>query len=154
VFGGKITTCRKLAEHALGKLAPYYPTMGPAWTASGKLPGGDFPQEETAERIADFGKRHAFLSPVNAHRMFRSYGTLADQMLGDAKSADDLGQSFGLLSEREVNYLIEHEWARTADDILWRRSKLGLHLNDEEQTALRNYLLGASAASQRRISTG
>ncbi len=154
VFGGKITTFRKLAEHVLEKLAPFYPAMGPAWTANGKLPGGDFPQEQTAERIADFAKRHAFLSPVNANRMFRSYGTLADQMLGDAKSAGDLGQSFGLLSEREVNYLIDREWARTAEDILWRRSKLGLHLKDEEQAALRDYLAGASAASQRRISAG
>ena len=59
VFGGKITTFRKLAEHVLEKLAPFYPTMGPAWTATGKLPGGDFPQAETAERIADFAKRHA-----------------------------------------------------------------------------------------------
>ena len=154
VFGGKITTFRKLAEHVLEKLAPFYPTMGPAWTATGKLPGGDFPQAETAERIAGFAARHPFLSPVNAKRMFRAYGMLADEIIGDARSTADLGQNFGLLSEREVNYLTEREWARTAEDILWRRSKLGLHLKDEEQTALRDYLAGASAASQRRISTG
>ena len=98
---------------------------------------------ETAERIADFARRHPFLSPVNAKRMFRAYGTRADDIVGDAKSAQDLGQSFGLLSEREVNYLIDQEWAHTADDILWRRSKLGLHLNDDEQAALRDYLAGA-----------
>ena len=154
VFGGKITTFRKLAEHVLEKLTPFYPTMGPAWTATGKLPGGDFPLAETAERIADFAKRHAFLSVVNAKRMFRAYGTLADEIIGDAKSAADLGESFGFLSEREINYLIDREWAHTAEDILWRRSKLGLHLKDEEQTALRSFLAGASAASQRRISMG
>lgn len=154
VFGGKITTFRKLAEAVLEKLQPFYPTMGPSWTATGKLPGGDFPQAETAERIGDFAKRHAFLSPVNAKRMFRAYGTLADDVIGDAKSAGDLGESFGLLSEREVKYLIDREWARTAEDILWRRSKLGLHLKDEEQAALRDYLAGASASSQRRISAG
>ncbi len=154
VFGGKITTFRKLAEHVLEKLAPFYPAMGAAWTANGKLPGGDFPQAETAARIADFARRHAFLSPVNAQRMFHAYGTIADQIIGDAKSAGDLGRSFGLLSEREVNYLIDREWARTEEDILWRRSKLGLHLKDEEQAALRSFLEGASAASQRRVSTG
>jgi len=153
VFGGKITTFRKLAEHVLEKLASFYPAMGPAWTATGKLPGGDFPQAETAERIADFARRHAFLSPVNAHRMFRSYGTLAEEIVGDAKAIGDLGQSFGLLSEREVNYLMDREWARGAEDILWRRSKLGLHLKDDEQTALREYFAGVSAASPRLVST-
>jgi glycerol-3-phosphate dehydrogenase len=128
--------------------------MGPAWTATGKLPGGEFPQTETAARIAEFGKRHPFLSPVNAKRIFRAYGTLAEEVIGDARSTADLGQNFGLLSEREVNYLTAREWARTADDILWRRSKLGLHLKDDEQTALRDYLAGASTSAQRRVSTG
>lgn len=154
VFGGKITTFRRLAEAVLEKLSPFYPTMGPAWTATAHLPGGDFPQAETAERMADFARRHAFLSPVNAARLFRAYGTLADAVIGDAKSDGDLGMGFGPLSEREVAYLIDREWARTAEDILWRRSKLGLHLTDGEVAALRDYLGAAATASQRRSSTG
>jgi len=154
VFGGKITTFRKLAEHVLEKLAPFYPTMGPAWTATGKLPGGDFPQAETAERIAEFAHRHPFLGAVNAKRMFRAYGTRAEDIIGDAKSMEDLGRSFGALSEREVAYLIDQEWARTAEDILWRRSKLGLHLTDGEQAALRDHMAGANAPASLRISAG
>jgi glycerol-3-phosphate dehydrogenase len=154
VFGGKITTFRRLAEAVLDKLAPYFPHMRGAWTATASMPGGEFPFSETAARIGDFARRHPFLSAVNATRMFRAYGTRADTILGDAKSAQDLGASFGLLSEREVSYLIDQEWAQEADDILWRRSKLGLHLTSEEQAALRDHLAHRHAPASLRLSTG
>jgi glycerol-3-phosphate dehydrogenase len=154
VFGGKITTFRRLAEAVLDKLSPFFPHMRGAWTATASMPGGEFPFSETATRIADFARRHPFLSPINATRMFRAYGTRADNVVGDAKSMQDLGASFGLLSEREVSYLIDQEWAQEADDILWRRSKLGLHLKSDEQASLRDHLAHRHAPASLRLSTG
>ena len=84
----------------------------------------------SSARIADFARRYPFLAPRNARRIFRAYGTRAERILGGARSAPIMGESFGALSEREVDYLIDEEWAETAEDILWRRSKLGLHLAD------------------------
>jgi glycerol-3-phosphate dehydrogenase len=150
VFGGKITTFRKLAEAALEKLSAHFPTLGPAWTAKTPLPGGDFPFAETEARIDDFQKRYSFLAPRNARRIFRAYGTRAEKLMQGARFAQDLGRSFGLLSEREIEYLREEEWARGADDILWRRSKLGLHLGAGEQAALRDYLEGGTEKPHRR----
>jgi glycerol-3-phosphate dehydrogenase len=148
VFGGKITTFRKLAEAALEKLSPFLPAMKQPWTATAKLPGGDFPFAEVEHRIADLDRRYSFLTPQNARRLFRAYGTRAEKLLSGARSAKDLGQSFGPLSEREIEYLIDQEFAGSAEDILWRRSKLGLHMSEDQQTALRKYL------STREISDG
>ena len=140
VFGGKITTFRKLAEAVMEKMAPFFPQMGGPWTAAAALPGGDFPFGEVEVRIADMQRRYSFLSPRNVRRIFRAYGTEAEKMFGGARFAQDMGQSFGLLSEREVVYLKTEEWALTAEDILWRRSKLGLHLSAEEQAALQQHM--------------
>jgi glycerol-3-phosphate dehydrogenase len=150
VFGGKITTFRRLAEAALAKLAPFFPQLGKPWTASAPLPGGDFPFAETDARIEDFRGRYSFLSPRNARRIFRAYGTRSEEFMHGARFVQDLGQNFGLLSEREIEYLKSEEWAREAEDILWRRSKLGLHLSREEQDALGDYLRGEMAKPQRR----
>ncbi|MGE3830406.1 MAG: glycerol-3-phosphate dehydrogenase [Parvibaculaceae bacterium] len=149
VFGGKITTFRKLAEAALEKVAPFFPQMGKPWTAEAAFAGGDFPYADVEARIADFGRRYAFLNPQNARRIFRSYGTRADRVLGGAKNANDLGRSFGSLSEREIDYLRREEWAETPEDILWRRSKLGLHLAEAEQNALRSHMESNAASPQR-----
>ena len=146
VFGGKITTFRKLAESALEKMQPFFPNMGKPWTASASLPGGDFPFAEVEQRIAEMTRKYPFLSPANVRRMFRAYGTDADKIIGSARSAADMGKSFGPLTEREVEWLITKEWARNADDILWRRSKLGLHMSEEEQDGLRHYFAAASGA--------
>jgi glycerol-3-phosphate dehydrogenase len=140
VFGGKITTFRKLAEAVMEKMAPYFPQAGRPWTASAALPGGDFPHDEVDARIAEMQRRYSFLSPRNVRRIFRAYGTDAEKMFGGARFAQDMGRNFGLLSEREVDYLKTEEWAQTAEDILWRRSKLGLHLSAEEQAALQQHM--------------
>jgi glycerol-3-phosphate dehydrogenase len=147
VFGGKITTFRKLAEAALEKIVPYFPQMGQPWTAQAKLPGGDFPYAETEQRISEFAARYAFLGPQNGRRIFRAYGTKAQQMMEGVRAPQDMGEMFGPLSSREVEYLIAQEFVQEADDILWRRSKLGLHMNEAEQKALRSYMLARQGAS-------
>ena len=123
-FGGKITTYRRLAEHALEQLEPFLPPMGKPWTASAPLPGGDLPDGDFAAFLASVRRRWPFLGAITAARMAHAYGTRIERVLGDATALDDLGAG---LSTREVEYLVAHEWARTADDILWRRTKLGLH---------------------------
>jgi glycerol-3-phosphate dehydrogenase len=141
VFGGKITTYRRLAEAAMAKLAPLFPDMSRAWTSGAALPGGDFPWDGLADVQADLARRYPFLAASTAHRMVRAYGTLAIDVIGDARSVHDLGRCFGAgLTEREVDWLTQNEWARTAEDIFWRRSKLGLRINAEEQAALSAYL--------------
>ncbi len=142
VFGGKITTARKLAEVALEKLAPFFPQMKKPWTAKATLPGGEVEVAEVARVIQDLKKRYSFLKPQNIERMFRMYGMRMKVFLGEARFAADLGRMIGPLSEREIKYLKEREWAETADDILWRRSKLGLHMKKDEQDALRAYMNG------------
>jgi glycerol-3-phosphate dehydrogenase len=129
VYGGKITTYRRLAEDALERLRPVLPHMGRAWTASAPLPGGDLPAADFEAFLADFGRRRPWLDPRHALRLARRHGSRGDALLGDARALADLGQQFGEgLTEREVVWMKTHEWARTPDDILWRRSKLGLHL--------------------------
>lgn len=140
VFGGKITTYRRLAEAVMAKMSPFFPAAGPPWTATAPLPGGDFPHGEVEQRVAEFGARHAFLAPLEARRLFRAYGTRAERIFEGTRRIEDFGQRFGPLSEREIDYLIAEEWARSADDILWRRSKLGLHLDRTQQAALSSLL--------------
>ncbi len=152
VFGGKITTFRKLAEAALEKLAPHFPAMTKPWTAGAALPGGDFPFAEVETRIADLAARYPFLPSDNVRRMFRAYGTCAEKFLAGARKAEDLGRTFGPLSEREIDYLRSREFVGEADDILWRRSKLGLHMTAGEQGALRTYF-GDGSASRRRANS-
>ncbi|MEC8917810.1 MAG: glycerol-3-phosphate dehydrogenase C-terminal domain-containing protein, partial [Pseudomonadota bacterium] len=139
IFGGKITTYRKLAEAAMHKLQPLLPHMGQAWTAEARLPGGDIESRHTF--VAQLLREYPFLGRERAERFASSYGTLCLKFLAGKQSQEDLGQHFGSgLTRAEVDYLIEHEWARTSDDILWRRSKLGLRLTLEEQQALVEHL--------------
>ena len=143
VFGGKITTYRRLAEAAMAKLAGFFPGLPRAWTARASLPGGDFPRDGAGALRDSLLRRYPFLARETAERFVRSYGTLTGEMLGDAGSADDLGQVVGAdLTEREVAWLVRTEWARTADDILWRRSKLGLRFDAGARTALERLLAG------------
>lgn len=133
IFGGKITTYRKLAEAALKNLARYLPSSGAAWTAAAPLPGGDFTVDAVDAKIDSLRNDYPFLDARWARRLIRAYGTRAWRVLGDASNADDLGEDFGAtLTEREARYLVEAEWAMTADDILWRRSKLGLHMTKKQ----------------------
>jgi glycerol-3-phosphate dehydrogenase len=136
VFGGKITTYRRLAEAAMTKLAPLFPDLPGPWTAAASLPGGDFPWNGVDQLQTDIARRYPFLAEATIRRFVRAYGTLTTDMLGDARRPEDLGQRFGAdLMEREVDWLAHNEWARTPEDILWRRSKLGLRMSDETLSA-------------------
>jgi glycerol-3-phosphate dehydrogenase len=142
VFGGKITTYRRLAEHALEKLLPAmgHPT-GKAWTAATPLPGGDMPGADFDAFLRGFRETYPFLPPNLAHRLARAYGTRAARILGDASSLVGLGQDFGGgLTEAEVNYLVAHEWAHTPEDILLRRSKRTHHVPAGTAQRLADYL--------------
>ena len=144
IYGGKITSYRHLAEEAVGKLAQRALALrGPAWTAGEPLPGGDFPRDGQGELIAELQRDHPFLSQRDARRIGRAYGTRAGRWLGRASRWEDLGRAFGAgLSEAEVDYLRREEWARTAEDVLWRRTKLGLHMSAAEQAGLRDWMGG------------
>jgi glycerol-3-phosphate dehydrogenase len=136
VFGGKITTYRKLAEHALDKLQPFFPTLGPAWTAKAPLPGGDLPDADFDRFLNDLAHEFTWLPAELVLHYARLYGTRARVLLDGAAAMADLGRHFGgLLHEREVAYLRRHEWALTAADILDRRTKHGLHLTPAERRA-------------------
>ncbi len=141
VFGGKITTYRKLAEAALAQMKPYFPNMSRNWTAAVSLPGGDFPVNGAGRLAIDLSAKYPFLTDRFVVRLVKSYGTDAFLILRDAKSISDLGLLFGWdLYEREVHWLMQHEYAQTAEDIVWRRSKLGLRLNPSEIDALDQWM--------------
>lgn len=136
VFGGKITTARALAEEAADRLAGPLGLDGDAWTRTAKLPGGDIGGDLDAW-IEEAEARWPFLGAETARRMAQAYGSLLPEAIGGATRAEDLGESFGGgLSEREVGYLVAREWARTAEDVLWRRSRLGLLTGPDEQARL------------------
>jgi glycerol-3-phosphate dehydrogenase len=129
VFGGKITTFRKLAEEAVDTLARALDHNTRAWTAGVPLPGGDIPQANFERFLAGFSQQHAWLPADLAHRLARAYGTRAQHVIGNARSVAGLGRAFAPgLYEAELVYLRDAEWARSAQDVLWRRSKLGLHV--------------------------
>jgi glycerol-3-phosphate dehydrogenase len=141
VFGGKITTYRRLAEHALDKLRPFFPGLAGNWTARVPLPGGAFPVDGAPGLIADLRARHPFLTDFWATRLVRAYGTEAATILGEARSAADLGRDFGAtLTEAELRWLITREFARTAEDVLWRRTKLGLRMAPEAAAMLDDFM--------------
>jgi glycerol-3-phosphate dehydrogenase len=145
VFGGKITTYRKLAEGALERLGEAMP-VGDPWTAGAPLPGGDFEVMEADALVASLREAHPFLDERRALRLVKGYGTDAARMLQGAREADDLGRDFGAgLTEREVEWLREHEFARTAADVVWRRTKLGLRMSQDEIAALDAWMGSAEA---------
>ncbi len=135
VFGGKITTYRRLAEHAMQELKPFYAGLGGSWTGDELLPGGDV--EDFEERARDLMPRHLGLSPPYLRRLLWRYGSRVDNVLKGIRSVPQLGHLFGegehMLAEREIEYLIRNEWAGSADDILWRRTKCGLHMDAAER---------------------
>ena len=146
VFGGKITTHRRLAEGALAKLAPFFPGVKAAWTARVPLPGGDFPTDGVDDLTAGLKRKHGFLTDYWAARLIRAYGTEAAEILSGARSAADLGHDFGAtLTEAEVRWLMTHEFARAAEDVVWRRTKLGLRLSSEQIAALEAFMAFATA---------
>ncbi|MCK8463124.1 glycerol-3-phosphate dehydrogenase [Aliiroseovarius sp. S1339] len=142
IFGGKITTYRRLAENVLAKLGPHLATDQPNWTAGVPLPGGDFPVDGVQALIAKLQEDFPFLTDIWAKRLVRAYGTESWNILSGAKSAGDLGRDFGAtLSEQEVRWLIDKEYVRRAEDVVWRRSKLGLRLQKGEIEVLDNWII-------------
>ena len=154
VFGGKITTYRKLAEQAVGKLARPLGITGGSWTERAPLPGGDIANADFEDFLSGFQAAHAWLPADLARRYARNYGTLAADLVGDAGDLAGLGEDLGDgLYEAEVDYLIRREWARTAEDILWRRSKMGLHVSKRTADRLAARLEKPRGVSARRAST-
>jgi glycerol-3-phosphate dehydrogenase len=154
IYGGKITTYRRLAEQALERLSPYLRSAKAreGWTAKAPLPGGDLDVCAIAALSAELKRNYPFLSPCHANRLAHAYGTRAGRVLGNAKSLADLGQCFGAtLTEREVRYLMANEWACTADDIVWRRSKLGLRLSAEEIAAIDAWIAAHGVQTERPL---
>jgi glycerol-3-phosphate dehydrogenase len=145
IFGGDITTSRLRAERAVSRFTPFYP-MSPRWTADTPLPGGDFAWQRFEDEVDAAVARWRFLGEPQARRMVAAYGTRLGIVLGDASERADLGLSFGPeLTGAEVRYLMTKEWARFPDDILWRRSKLGLTMPAADRDALAAFM--ASKAS-------
>jgi glycerol-3-phosphate dehydrogenase len=143
VFGGKITTHRRLAEAAMASLAHFFPPSR-SWTAKTPLPGGDFAYDGLDALVERTRRNWAFLGEAHARRLVRTYGTRVDRVIGTATKIEDLGMSFGAdLTAAEVRYLMTKEWAQTADDVLWRRSKLGLRLSDAQKAMLARFMAEA-----------
>ncbi|MGH6823823.1 MAG: glycerol-3-phosphate dehydrogenase, partial [Methylocella sp.] len=142
VFGGKITTYRRLAEDAIGKLSPYLkPPRAESWTATAPLPGGDMEGGDFDRFLRKLRGKYPWLDATTAARLARAYGTRADVVLGDARDVCDLGVDFGAgFFQAEIDYLTGQEFALTAEDILWRRSKRGLHLSPAERARVSRYL--------------
>jgi glycerol-3-phosphate dehydrogenase len=156
VIGGKITTYRRLAEQALDALAPYLPAMRGPWTSGTPLPGGDILGGDVDFLAQALNRLWPFLGEADARRLARAYGTRASRLLEGARSRADLGEDFGGgMSQREVDYLVREEWARSADDIYWLHSKAGLRATAADRKRLGEYLArqlrsgGAGSATRR-----
>ena len=143
VFGGKITTYRRLAERVLERLAPWFPEAGTPWTATTRLPGGEIPDGDLMAYSAGLEARYPALPPPLVAALTRRHGSRVPDVLADAKTIAGLGPHFGAdLYGREVDYFKVHEWAHSAEDVLWRRTKAGLHLDTGEQAHLCRYIAG------------
>lgn len=148
VFGGKITTYRRLAEAALEKIVPFFPAATGPWTAGVPLAGGDFPVDGVEDLVAGLQADYPFLTPFWAKRLVRAYGTEAREMLGQAQTAGDLGEDFGAtITARELDRAVELEWVETAEDFVWRRTKLGLRLGPAQIDRIDAYIQGRRAAA-------
>jgi glycerol-3-phosphate dehydrogenase len=141
IFGGKITTYRRLAEQALREIAPFFPEMKRPWTKAEPLPGGDIVRGDLAAYERELNARYASLDPRLLGALARRHGTRSSRVLGNANVTADLGGHFGdTLFAAEIDYLIAQEWATSAEDILWRRTKCGLHMTADEREAVSHYL--------------
>ncbi len=149
VYGGKITTYRRLAESVLAKLAPFFPDarVRTPWTAKSALPGGDFAPGGDDALVSETRRAWPFLAPAHARRLVAAYGTRVKLVLDGVAREEDLRPRLGAdLTGAEVRYLMRHEWAQTADDVLWRRSKLGLYLSKDEAAAVERFMTSAVGA--------
>jgi len=149
IFGGKITTFRRLSETILSHIENFLGKRGKSWTENSHLPGGDIKVATLSEFEAKLKSKYSFFSNQLIRRLARSYGEISFDIFGDANSLDSLGENFGAgLYEAEVQYLINKEWARSSDDILFRRSKLGLLLSKTEVENLNLFLKNYNTKSQ------
>ena len=147
IFGGKITTFRKLAEHAIQRLAPHFPHMKGDWTARGILPGGDLPNGNVAAFMAELAIQYPWLPRDLARHYLQLYGTRTRDLIGPRQSLEAMGRRFGpLLYEAEVRHVVTREWAETADDILWRRTKHRLHMTAAEQAVFAEWFTSSDMA--------
>ena len=154
IFGGKITTYRKLAEAALTKIGPQLGNSHRSWTANAALPGGDFAPDEAGSQIDKLRQTYPFLDPAWAKRLIRAYGTEAFDLLGDAKGAADLGTDFGhSITAAELDWVRDHEWVMTGDDFLWRRTRLGLVIGADEAAAIDRYIKEGSREKVRQAAS-
>lgn len=150
VFGGKITTYRKLAEAATDRLCRFFPEAGGHWTKTAELPGGNFASQ--ASLLETLNDAYPWLPEHLANRFVRTYGTCTFDVIGARESVDDLGERFaGNLYQAEVDYLVSHEWAMTADDILWRRTKQGLYASIADRERLDAYLGSPALPANRQV---
>ncbi len=141
IFGGKLTTYRKLAEHALAELRPFFPGLKPAWTERVVLPGGDLPAPDLAAWNKDLAREFAWLAPEVVRGIARRHGSRAVGLLQGVRKAADLGTHFGGgLTALEIDYLIREEWARTGEDVLWRRTKAGLAMTPAQRNTASAYV--------------
>lgn len=141
VFGGKITTYRKLAEDAMDKIVPFFPGTSGHWTAGVALPGGDFAVDGFDMLVRRLREDFPFLTDFWSRRLVRAYGTEAWDVMAGAETEADMGQGFGAsLTEREVRWLQKNEYARTAEDVVWRRNKLGLRLTKEQIAEVETFM--------------
>jgi glycerol-3-phosphate dehydrogenase len=147
VFGGKITTYRRLAEHALSELQPFFPQMRGGWTDGAVLPGGDIPGGDRERYVAELQSQLGFLPPQLVRDLVLRHGTRAARILAGVRSRDDLGEDFGAgFTQRELAYLVQHEWARSAQDVLWRRTKCGLSMSAAQRARVEARLGAAEPA--------
>lgn len=149
IFGGKITTFRGLARTAVDKLAPCLPARArdTGWSRDAPLPGGDFPVDGFPALVESLAAGHPGVARRHVHGLARRYGTRAAMILADARTTADLRRCFGVdLTEREVRYLMAHEWAETAEDVVWRRSKLGLRMSPPEIAELDAWMAATRCA--------
>ena len=150
IYGGKITTYRRLAEQALDRLARFVERRA-GLDRDSHLPGGEFPHDGIEALIAKTRRSRPFLSEQHARRLVRAYGTRVERVLGPARRLEDLGPCLGAdLTAAEVRYLMEREWAQTADDVLWRRSKLGLRFSPEERERLARFMADRTGSAVAR----
>jgi glycerol-3-phosphate dehydrogenase len=146
IYGGKITTARKLAEAAFGRIGKFF-QMHPPWTQHAALPGGDFAAEDFTVQVTRARNKWPFLSAETALRLVQAYGTRIDRVLGEATSFGDLGPRFvGDLTGAELRYLMTQEWAQGADDVLWRRTKLGLLASGQDREEIARFMADFLAA--------
>ena len=148
VFGGKLTTYRRLAEAVLERLHPFIGGTRQPWTDRAPLPGGDLPRGDFDSFVEYVKRRWDFLPPTLAPRLARAYGTRLETILGAARNMADLGEHFGAgLTAAELDYLVASEWAVTAEDVLWRRTKLGLHMTDAQRANVERHLDGRGSTA-------